>query len=96
VRSTASTPWLYSPWPSTPVVDSAPLHAVVSLLLRSRSQHRCDCCRHLRRVLHMKPACAAAIVTWVYAAGFGGTALPVSVYLSEATMRPPFAVPDLA
>jgi hypothetical protein len=46
--------------------------------------------------LHMKPARAAAIVTWVYAAGFGGTALPVSVYLSEATMRRPFAVPDLA
>jgi hypothetical protein len=84
----------------------------------------------------MKPARAAAVVTWVYAAGFGGTALPASVYLlrvfwlgfalpfpwlagaaravllatvwkslaeshgsearSEATRRPPLAVPDLA
>jgi hypothetical protein len=44
----------------------------------------------------MKPARAAAIVTWVDAAGFGGAAHPVSVYLSEATTRPPCAVPDLA
>jgi hypothetical protein len=28
----------------------------------------------------MKPAPATAVVTWDYAAGFGGTALPVSVY----------------
>jgi hypothetical protein len=29
----------------------------------------------------MKPDRAAAVVTWAYTAGFGGTALPVSVYL---------------
>jgi hypothetical protein len=38
----------------------------------------------------MKPARAAAFVTWVYAAGFGGTALPVAVYLLTRGELPTF------
>ena len=38
----------------------------------------------------MRAARAAAVVTWVYSAGFGGTALPVSVYLVTRGELPTF------
>ena len=38
----------------------------------------------------MNSARAAAIVTWVYAAGFGLAAVPVSIYLSQNGRLPTF------
>ncbi len=38
----------------------------------------------------MKSARAAAIVTWAYAAGFGGCALPAAVYLKSHGRLPSF------
>jgi hypothetical protein len=38
----------------------------------------------------MKTARAAAVVTWIYAAGFGGAAIPVAVYLKTRGHLPTF------
>jgi hypothetical protein len=38
----------------------------------------------------MKTAHAAAVMTWIYAAGFGGTAIPVAAYLKTRGHLPTF------
>jgi hypothetical protein len=43
-----------------------------------------------RKGLHMKPARAAAVVTWSYAAGFGVPTVPVAVFLLTQGRLPSF------